>query len=96
MNLKEKVKSFPAWFKKTPKKNKIKLIAGIVVAVFILSKVLGGDKEEIEYEFHKVGRGKIESIYSETGEIQSSNVTVVVSAIEGVVGEPAQRQVRKA
>jgi len=87
MNLKEKVKSFPAWFKTTSKKNKLKVIVGVVVVIFILSKVLGGDKEEIEYEFHKVGRGKIESIYSETGEIQNSNVTEVVSTIEGVVSE---------
>jgi len=87
MNLKEKVKTFAVWFKSTSKKNKLKVIVGVVVAIFILSKVLGGDKEEIEYEFHKVRRGKIESIYSETGEVQNSNVTAVASTIEGVVSE---------
>jgi len=87
MNLKEKVKSFPAWFKKTQKKNKLKVIVGVLVVIFILSKVIGGDKEKIEYEFYRVEKGKIESIYSETGEIQSSNVTTVASTIEGVVGE---------
>ena len=87
MNLKEKVKSFPAWFKTTSKKNKLKVIVGVLVVIFILSKVLGGDKDKIEYEFYRVEKGKVESIYSETGEIQNSNVTAVASTIEGVVGE---------
>jgi len=87
MNLKEKVKSFPAWFKTTSKKNKLGVIVGALVIILILSKVLGGDKDKIEYEFYKVEKGNIESIYSETGEIQNSNVTEVVSTIEGVVGE---------
>jgi len=87
MNLKEKVKSFPAWFKTTSKKNKLGVIVGALVVIFILSKVLGGDKEKIEYEYYRVKKGKVESIYSETGEIQSSNVTMVASTIEGVVGE---------
>jgi len=87
MNLKEKVKSFPAWFKTTSKKNKLGVIVGVLVVIFILSKVLGGDKEKIEYEYIKVEKGNIESLYSETGEIQNSNVTEVVSTIEGVVGE---------
>jgi len=87
MNLKEKVKSFPAWFKKTSKKNKLKVVIVVLIAIFVLVKVLGGDKEEIEYEFHNVRRGKIESLYSETGEIQSSNVTAVIPTIEGVVSE---------
>ena len=87
MNLKEKVKSFPAWFKTTSKKNKLKVVVGVLVVIFILSKVLGGDKEKIEYEYIKVEKGNIESLYSETGEIQNSNVTEVASTIEGVVGE---------
>jgi HlyD family secretion protein len=87
MNLKEKVKSFPAWFKTTSKKNKLGVIVGALVVIFILSKVLGGDKEKIEYEYYRVKKGKVDSIYSETGEIQSSNVTMVASTIEGVVGE---------
>ncbi len=87
MNLKEKVKSFPAWFKKTQKKNKLKVVVGTLVVIVILSKVMGGDKEKIEYEYIKVEKGNIESLYSETGEIQNSNVTEVVSTIEGVVGE---------
>jgi len=87
MNLKEKVKSFPAWFKTTSKKNKLGVIVGALVMILILSKVIGGDKDKIEYEFYRVEKGKIESIYSETGEIQNSNVTAVASTIEGVVGE---------
>jgi len=87
MSLKEKVKTFPAWFKTTSKKNRLGVIVGVLIVIFILSKVLGGDKEKIEYEFYKVEKGKIESIYSETGEIQSSNVTMMASTIEGVVSE---------
>ena len=33
MNLKEKVKSFPAWFKKTPKKNKLKVIDATAISL---------------------------------------------------------------
>lgn len=87
MNLKEKVKSFFAWYKTTTRKNKLGVIVGVLAVIFILFKVLGGDKEKIEYELYKVERGKIESIYSETGEIQNSNVTAVASTIKGVVGE---------
>jgi len=87
MSLMKKVKFFPAWFKSTSKKNKLWVIIGVLVAMFILSKIFGGDKEEIEYEYYRVKKGNIESIYSETGEIQSSNVTTVASTINGIVSE---------
>jgi len=87
MNLIEKVKSFSAWFKSTSNKNKLGVIIVVLVVIFILSQALRGDREKIEYEYYLVKKSNIESIYSETGEIQSSNVTAVASTIDGVAGE---------
>jgi len=87
MNFTEKIKFFPARFKSTSKKNKFGVIVGVLVVIFILSRVLGGSKEKIEYQYYQVSKGNVESIYSQTGEVQSSNITTVASTIEGIVSQ---------
>lgn len=75
------------WFRTTSLRNKVIVIIGILIVVFIIVRQIGAANPQPQYITQAVERGDVTQIVSETGNVSTSGKADIASSVTGIVEE---------